>query len=69
MKVDHIQLRRCGVPVLSAAGLFVVALALTTGCGEKAVEKAPENFKEAREKHFEMMRQESGQGGPAAGQK
>lgn len=69
MKVDRIERRRCRVPVPAAAGLFVVAMALTTGCAEKAVEKAPENFEEAREKHFEMMRQESGQGGPAAGQK
>jgi hypothetical protein len=69
MKVDRIRLRPWGLAVPSAAGLVLMACALTTGCAEKAVEKAPEQFEQAREKHFDMMRQESGQAPTAAGQK
>ena len=68
MKVDRIRLRFGGIAVPSAAGLLLLTCALTTGCGEKAVEKAPETFEQAREKHFEMMRQESGQAPKDAGQ-
>lgn len=69
MEVDRIRLRLWGAAVPSTAGLFLMACALTGGCAEKTVEKAPETFEQAREKHFEMMRQESGQGSPAgAGQ-
>jgi hypothetical protein len=69
MKVDRIRLRLWGLAVPSAAGLFLIACALTTGCAEKAVERTPEDFEKAREKHFEMMRQESGQAPAGAGQK
>jgi hypothetical protein len=68
MKVDRIRLRPWGVAIPSAAGLLL-ACALTSGCAEKAVEKAPEDFEQAREKHFEMMQQESGQAPAGAGQK
>lgn len=72
MKVDRIRLRLWGVAVPWAAGLFLIACALTTGCAEKAVEKAPEDFEKAREEHFDMMRRETGQAPQApadAGQK
>ncbi|MBA4107413.1 MAG: hypothetical protein C0485_16875 [Pirellula sp.] len=69
MKVDRIRLRLWVTSIPSAAGLLLMACALTTGCAEKAVEKTPEQFEQAREKHFEMMRQESGQAPTAAGQK
>lgn len=69
MKVDRMRLRYWRIAFPSTAGLFLMACALTTGCAEKAAEKAPESFEQAREKHFEMMRQESGQAPAGAGQK
>ena len=61
MKVDRIRLRLFGLAVPPAAGLLLIACALTTGCAEKVVEKTPEDFEMAREEHREMMRRETGQ--------
>lgn len=70
MKVDRIRLLRWGAALPSTTWLLLFACALTTGCAEKTVEKAPETFEQARDNHFEMMRQESGQAAPAGtGQK
>ena len=50
----------------SAAGLYLVALGLASGCAEEPVAKAPADIEKARQEHIETMRREAGESATAA---